>query len=517
MRAILGTLTGNRFVGVLTGAGITAVLQSSSVTTVMLVGFVSAGLMSLSQAIGVVLGANIGTTVTAQIIAFKVTKFALVPVAIGFVVYFLAKKERTRQYGYLIMGLGLIFFGMSLMSASMKPLRGYPPFIDWMQSISSPAIAIIVAAAFTALVQSSSATMGVVIAMSMQGLVSLETGIALLLGANIGTCITAGLAAIGKPREAVRVAVAHTAFNVLGALLVVWFIPYFSDLVRLISPAADAGLVGTDRLAAEAPRQIANAHTIFNIGVAVVFLPLAPLLARFCEWVVRDRPIADVEMIRPKYLHDELLATPSLALAAVRAEIGRLGERVKNMLSRVIVAVLRGDDEDLDAVAELDDEVDDLHSHIVEYLGKISQKTLSRDAMEEFFGLLEATNAFENAGDVIETELVGQGRQRLRENVTVSAATQEVIENLHNAVLDALADAVAAVRNNDAELARAVIAHKPKIAELVEAASHHQADRLVADEPNRLATYALETDILEKLRRIYYFAKRAAKVVASKP
>ena len=236
LKSILARLTNSRIVGLLTGAFVTAVIQSSSVTTVMLVGFVSAGLMSLSQAIGVILGADIGTTITAQIVAFKVTKYALLLVAAGFALLFTSKSDTTKQYGNLIMGLGLIFFGMGVMSDGMYPLRTYQPFIELMQNVSNPLIGILVAALFTGLVQSSSAAMGVVIALALQGLISLEGGIALALGANIGTCITAGLAAIGKPREAVRVALAHVTFKIVGVLLIIPFIPYFAEFVRYISP-----------------------------------------------------------------------------------------------------------------------------------------------------------------------------------------------------------------------------------------------------------------------------------------
>ena len=288
MRQILGKLTTNRVMGLVTGAVVTAIIQSSSVTTVMLVGFVTANLMSLSQAIGVILGADIGTTITAQIVAFPIKKYALLLVAVGFLMTFTSKKEDVRQYGALIMGLGMIFFGMAVMSGAMKPLRSHQPFIDLMQNVSNPLVGILISTAFTALVQSSSATMGIVIVLASQGLISLEGGIALALGANIGTCATAGLAAIGKPREAVRVAVAHVAFKIVGVLLIVWFIPPFADLVRGVSPASEH-LAGMDRLAADTPRQVANAHTLFNVGIAFLFLPFAGVFARFSEWVVPDR------------------------------------------------------------------------------------------------------------------------------------------------------------------------------------------------------------------------------------
>ncbi|HRX81799.1 MAG TPA: Na/Pi symporter, partial [Pirellulaceae bacterium] len=210
----LAKLTTNRFTGALAGAFVTTIIQSSSVTTVLVVGFISAGLMSLTQSIGVIMGANIGTTVTAQLIAFKITHYSLVLVAIGFFMLFCSKNEKVRHYGHMIMGLGLIFFGMHLMSEGTSPLRTYPPFMDMMQQIDNPLTAILLAAVFTALVQSSSATTGLVITLASQGFISLDAGIALVFGANIGTCITAGLASLGKSREAVRAALVHVVFNV---------------------------------------------------------------------------------------------------------------------------------------------------------------------------------------------------------------------------------------------------------------------------------------------------------------
>ena len=283
MKDILAMLSNNRFMGLITGARVTAVIQSSSVTTVMLVGFVSANLMSLSQTIGVILGADIGTTITAQIVAFKVTKYALLFLAIGFAMLFISKKEKIQQYGYMVMGLGMIFFGMGVMSEAMNPLRTYQPFIDLMASMSNPILGILVATIFTALVQSSSATMGVVIVLAMQGLITLEAGIALALGANIGTCVTAGLASIGKPREAVRVAASHVLFKVLGVLIMLPLIGPFAKFIVYISPLPPEGVTGIDAVASVLPRQVANAHTLFNVGIAVFFLPLYPNLQ---DWFI---------------------------------------------------------------------------------------------------------------------------------------------------------------------------------------------------------------------------------------
>jgi len=518
MKRILARLTNSRIMGLITGAFVTAIIQSSSVTTVMLVGFVTAGLMSLSQAIGVILGADIGTTITAQIVAFKVTKYALLLVAVGFGLIFMGKKDHIKQYGHLVMGLGLIFFGMGIMSDGMHPLRSYQPFIDLMQNVSNPLVGILVATLFTALVQSSSATMGVVIAMALQGLITLEAGIALALGANIGTCATAGLAAIGRPREAVRVAVAHVTFKIVGVVLILPFIPYFAELVRHVSPVADAGLVGMDRLAAETPRQIANAHTIFNIAIAGLFLPLSSLFARFCEWVVPDNTLEEeAALVRATYLDEELIDTPALALERARYEIGHMGEYVSEMLDKTVPALLAGDKERVKEISAIDDKVDFLYAEIVSYLGKVSRKPLMDPQAKELSRLLSAVNDLESIGDILETDAVDLVEQCSAQDVHISEATRSVIGGLHTAIAASVAQALRAVAKNDEEVAKGVIALKGDIQTQAIAAEQHQAQRLIADAPNRLATYALEMELIEKLKRIYYFAKRMAKTVPTSP
>ena len=518
MRQILGKLTTNRVMGLVTGAVVTSIIQSSSVTTVMLVGFVTANLMSLSQAIGVILGADIGTTITAQIVAFPIKKYALLLVAAGFLMTFTSKKEDIRQYGALIMGLGMIFFGMAVMSGAMKPLRSYQPFIDLMQNVSNPLIGILVSTAFTALVQSSSATMGIVIVLASQGLISLEGGIALALGANIGTCATAGLAALGKPREAVRVAVAHVTFKIVGVLLIVWFIPPFADLVRGVSPASEH-LTGMDRLAADTPRQVANAHTLFNVGIAFLVLPFAGVFARFCEWVVPDRPLTEAEELdarhEPKYLDDVLLDTPALALDRAQLEIGRLGDRVSDMYEEFLEPTFAHDTARLEEIAEMDADVDVLHAHIVAYLAKISAGELSHNESDALLRLIQAANQIEHIGDLIEVNLVGLGRKLAEDGVTISSGTGDIIREYHRKVGDALRGSTEAMREADRKLARQVRRMKPQMAELATNTVRHALDRLVVDEPNRMQAYTREMELIENLTRIYRHSRRLAGLVAS--
>ena len=512
MKIILARLTTNRFMGAATGAFVTAVIQSSSVTTVLVVGFITAGLMSMAQSIGVIMGANIGTTITAQIVAFKVTKAALLMVAVGFSMLSFSRQEKIKQYGGMLMGLGMIFFGMSVMSDAMSPLRSYQPFLDLMASMDNPVIGILVAAVFTGLVQSSSATTGIVIVMASQGFISLQAGIALAFGANIGTCVTAMLASIGKPREAVRAAVVHVMFNVFGVMVWIGLIGHLAEFVTWFSPSHPE-LSGVDRLAADTPRQIANAHTVFNIANTLIFIGFTGQFARLVEWLVPDKPLEEKVIAKPRYLDEALLETPSLALERVRLEIGHMGDRVKDMLEQIMPAILNGDRGSLRAVAKIDDEVDILHGYIVTYLGRISQNTLTEEQTHDFINLMAAANDLENIGDVIETDLVHQGYEGIEQGVSISDATRKILLELHHVVSNAVDMARDAVMENDQIAAQEVIAMKGDINRFMESAAMHQARRLVAEEPNRLAAYTLEIDIIEKLKRIYYFAKRMAKAV----
>jgi phosphate:Na+ symporter len=513
MKGILAKLTSNRFTGAATGAFVTAVIQSSSVTTVLVVGFITAGLMTFSQSIGVIMGANVGTTVTAQIVAFKVTKAALLMIGVGFSMLFVSKKDRIKHYGGMIMGLGLVFFGMSVMSDAMKPLRSYQPFLDLMISMESPMVGIFVAATFTGLIQSSSATTGIVIVMASQGFITLPAGIALAFGANIGTCVTAMLAAIGKPREAVRAALVHVFFNVSGVLLWIMFIPQLADFVISFSPSYPQ-LSGIERLGAETPRQIANAHTLFNIINTLVFIWFTSQIAGIVERLIPERLLEQEGIaVSAKYLDEELLSTPSLALDRVRLEVLHMGERVQEMLYKIMPAILNGSRESLDAVAQLDDEVDILYEQILDYLGSISKQSLTDEQTEELLSLMEAVGDLENIGDTIETNLVSLGHERIDSGFSISKPTREVLQGFHKVVIKSVDGAIQSVSQINKEVAHTVVAMKEEITALANSAAHHQARRLVAEEPNRIAAYTTEVDIIEKQKRIYYFAKRMAKTV----
>ncbi len=510
MKDILGKLTRNRFVGVGMGAMVTAIIQSSSVTTVILVGFISAGLMSMSQSVAVIMGANIGTTITAQILAFKVTKLALPIIAIGFTIAFTATRNNWRQYGMIILGLGMVFYGMSVMSGAMYPLRSYDPFIQFMTSMHNPLLAASMGLLFTAVVQSSSATTGILIVMASQGLIALEPAIAIALGANVGTCITAGLASIGKPREAVRAAAVHTIFNVAGVIIWIGFVPQLAELAQLISPSQEQ-LSGTQRLAAETPRQLANIHTFFNVVNVFLFIPFTTQLARLVEWMIPDRPMRPDAAMLPKFLDRSFLSTPPIALEAARLEIRRLGKRVRVMFAAIMPTAITGSRNDLLMVREMDKVVDALHAAVIEYLGEISLSSLSKRQSRELMQLVETANDLEHVGDRIATGMVRSAMKRIEEEVKVSEQTALVLEDYHVRVSSALDDALKAVAKQKPKLARQVQQGKQEMTEQSRTIAEHALFRLTADEPNRLNTYVREMEFVEILDGIYKIVRRIAR------
>jgi phosphate:Na+ symporter len=499
MRDMLAKLTTNRFAGMATGAGVTAIIQSSSVTTVLVVGFVSSGLMSLTQSIGVIIGANVGTTITAQIIAFKITSYALIGVAVGFAITFVSKRQDRQAWGTALLGLGLVFFGMSMMGDAMAPLRSSQSFIDAMARLENPFLGIAVAALFTGMVQSSSATTGVVIALAQQDLISVQTGIALILGANIGTAITAVLAALGKSRDAMRAAAAHTLFNVIGVLIWLPFIWLLTDLVTDIGGPVE--------------RQIANAHTFFNVINAFIFIGFVPQLAKLATRIVPDR--ADDEFIvEAKHLDRGLFATPELALAHTRLEILRMGRRTRLMLESVLPALIDGTRWELLAIQNLDDEVDALHEQIIDYLREIGTQKISTASTTELIHMMDAANNLEAAADIIETNLVALGLARVEQNLVVSAETRAVLESLHAAVMEGLDRAMEALGHRDGNAIRHTERLKGEISRLERDAAIHQGQRLLADAPDRVATYRFEIDVIANLKRVHYFSTRTARAAA---
>ncbi|NQV72513.1 Na/Pi cotransporter family protein [bacterium] len=510
MKRILSRLTSNRFKGAAAGAFITAVIQSSSVTTVLVVGFISAGLMTLSESVGVIMGANIGSTVTAQIIAFKVTKLATALIGIGGLWFVFTKKQQFKDVAIMTLGIGLVFFGMTMMSDSTYPLRSFEPFIALMSKMESPLAGILVGALFTAVVQSSAATMGIVIVLSSQGLVTLEAGIALAFGANIGTCVTALLAGIGKPAQAVRAAVIHVLFNVIGVLLWVGFIPELVQMSEWLSHSL--GQSATDQHVNIA-RDLANAHTLFNVANTVILIGFATPLARLATWLVKDRPEKGHLALEAQYLDDILIETPSLALDRARLELIRMGDRIVEMIRKAADITLMGNEFELEQLQELDDEIDSLFEQIARYLGKVSSQSLGREEASDLKLYLNTANVLENMGDLIESRFVHAGFERSKLHEEFSAETRLLMKDLILSVIPSVEWAIEAMDTKSVDKANQIRNEKGKLTINITHLQAHLAVRLSLSSGERARVFGLESEIVESSRRLYDLSKRIARSV----
>lgn len=512
MRQFLQLLGTNRFSGALTGAGVTAVIQSSSATTVMVVGFISAGMLSLTQGLSIIMGANLGTTITAQIVAFKITNYALLLLAIGFGLQFIAHSNKQKALGKLILGLGLLFFGMSVMSDATYPLRDYPPFLDFMRDMQNPLLGILVGILFTALVQSSSATIGVIIVLAGNGFLTLPAGIALALGADIGTCITALLAAIGKTRDAIRAAVGHMLFNVLGVLIWLPFLPFLADTATWLSMVEISTATTDLTLANDTPREIANANTLFKLSALLLFLPL---LGFFVWTVYRLVPITENEKHdarhQPRYLDDIQLATPSLALQAVEKEVTRLGNTTHTYYRRVIEAVLKRDVKDLSKLEGESHHLLQLHTSILIYLGKLKNAPLDDEQNRILLKNISQLDQFESMLEVLSHEVIQVGHQLFDLNIVPSSTMIQLIEGLSHEIAPTISQSFKACTEHDLEAIETVITAKKTIDRYIHDTLEHQAKLLDAT-PERIQILRLETQLMDSLKRIYTLSKRAVKI-----
>jgi len=512
MATMLGGMTKNRFIGAITGAFVTAILNSSSVTTVLVVGFITAGIMSLSQSIGVIMGANIGSTMTAQIVAFNVTQYAMLPIAIGFGMIFFGKTEQMKHGGAMLFGLGLLFGGMGIMSDSMYPLRSFPPFLELMTKLENPLLGILVGAIFTGLVQSSAATTGIAIVMASEGLMSLPAGIGLALGANIGTCVTAILAALGKPVAARRAAAAHIVFNIAGVLIWWPFIDQLAQLAAMISPSHPE-LSGAAKMAEEVPRQIANAHTIFNVANTLLFISFTGTLARLVERMVPERKVVSMAIIEPKFLSEELLPTPTLALDAARFEGHRLGEIAFEMVQRLGPALKSGSMVELDALEKMDDQVDVLQENIHDYLGKIYKQELTERQGDDLLLLMHGVDEIERIADTVRNDLIPLGRSVHDQDIEVSETVRHILTALYERVCDSVELSTSAIGETDQNKALEVINMKADISSLINEALRYQAERVSLTTPNLIALFRMEDEVIDALRRIYELSKRLSKLI----
>jgi phosphate:Na+ symporter len=498
------------------------VIQSSSATTVMLVSFVQAQLMTFVQSLGVILGADIGTTITAQLIAFKLTDYALLMIAVGFAIRMFSRKENSKHIGEVILGFGILFFGMKLMSDAMKPLRTYQPFIDMLRGLENPFLGLFVGAVFTALIQSSSAFTGIVIVLAQQGLLTLDAGIPLIFGANIGTCITAGLASIGTSREARRVAIAHVMFKIAGVLLFIFWIPTFAEIIRSISPTSSS--VGMDKLASETPRQIANAHTIFNVSLAFIFLPFTTFFANIIMKIYPEKKEDKGVQLVIWHLDDDVISTPALAIDLARSEILRMAKIIGRMLEAVIEPFTTNEplqDEVypqlslVEGVEMREEKLDYLDMKIVKYLRKIGQQELSENQIQEVYGLMSIVNDIESIGDTIEKNMIPLLAKKDSLNMDFSPEGKEELTIYHNKVCKQINRLKKAFSKLDPGKAEKIIKKEGKYSALETKYRINHLKRMHQEREESIETHEIHMELMDLLKQINVYSGEIAKTIHS--
>jgi phosphate:Na+ symporter len=507
LKSIMARLAGNRLSALLTGMVITTVVQSSSVTSVIAIGFVSAGILSLAQALAVTMGAAVGSTVTAQIIAFDVSNLAYLLVAVGFGLSMWKARRIPSLLGTVIMGLGVLFIGLSMMSAFMAPLRTYPPFLDLMASMSNPLLGILIGAVFTAVVQSSSATLGVIIALASQGLIPLEAGIALVFGANIGTTITGLLATIGQPRTALQAAVGLFVFKLLLVLIWLPLMGLLEQITRAVSPAAE-GLALAEQLAYEVPRQVANVHMIVNVATVLLLLPFTNLLAKLIVRVVGEgKTPEDVAEVAPE-LNPVLLDMPPMAIDAARRELLRLGQRVAELLDAAVPAILDGRGAEIEALRADEEQIDRHHAAMVGFIEQVLQSEHAPDVSRDAVNLAEAADYLEAIADLVDREMIPLHQRHAGRGTETDPQSRDRLHALSEAVRHEFRRALQAVGEENRELAASVIEAKSHVRGLERTVIDSNSD----DAPRLIRPSALERELAESLRRSYSLIRRFVRV-----
>lgn len=466
MKAVLALLTKNPVLGVLAGALTTAVLQSSSATTVMAIGFVSAGLMTLPQAISIIFGANIGTTMTAQIIAFKISDYIFLIIFVGFLISFLSRSERIKNIGLTIFAFGLLFLGIDTMGSVMQPLANSPVFTELFDKVSDiPVLGVLTGMVMTLVVQSSSATIAVLQNFAIQpgadgvsSVIGLTGAIPILLGDNIGTTITAVLASIGQPRNAKRTAAAHCIFNVSGCLLFIWFIRPFAAFIQMISPKGPEVEVIS--------RQIANAHTTFNIVMTLIWTPLLFVMVKLVMRLIPDKKEGEGDPAEPVYLDDRLMAQPAAALQLAAKEILHLALLVGEQLHLTTGMVRRKEEGQPAAGIEQREKLKGLGSKITEYLsGLFSAGVLTEEQAAQTAGVMYLLGDVERMGELcVDVTLAIEDRDRRKTKYSKEAMKDlekslKVIEDMYGAALQVLT-------TGDEESARKIRKKKEKVLDL---------------------------------------------------
>ncbi len=493
MRDLIRKLTRNRWTALLVGTVASAVLQSSSAATVMLVGFVSATMMTLTQAIGVTMGTKIGVTITVQLIAFNISKYALAIVGAGALTIMAAgRKEKVKHIGSILLGFGLIFFGLSVMSGSMKPLRGMPEFASMLLDFSkSPGLAIIVGLLFTSIIQSAAATVGMCMALAAQGLLPLSAAIPLSIGAAIGTCTTALLASFGATRDGKRVAVAHLIFSVLAALI---FYPFISIFV-------DFTVQFTRWIGSTSPiREIANGFMLFSIISALVFIPFVAQLEKLVRIIIPEK--TEEKPFGPRYINDAGLKVGLMALDQAQKEVEHMAQLLGDMLKNTWPAIVNRDQEQIKSLSAEDDKLDILEKTIRPFLSKVAQRGLSNQDTALERTLIYITEDLKAAGDVLAKEVLFSADKMAGSKSHLSPQGLKELEEFHQKIVKKLDRVLMAITQQDRQIAEQVLQLRFKERQLARRLRGTHLERMQTGEDKNLESGSEHLNILAGLRAV---------------
>lgn len=503
MKSIIEMLTKNKIMGVIVGALVTMIVQSSSATTVMVVGFVNAGIMNLTQAVGIIMGANIGTTITAQLVSINLTAIAPIAIGTGVLINLVSNNDKTKKYAQILIGFGILFLGMDTMKHAVKPLRSYEGFTTLLTSFGSgrtldTIFAIFTGFAITAIVQSSSATTGILVALASTGLLPIEAALPVLLGTNVGTCVTAMISSIGANRTAKRAAVIHLMFNVIGTLVFAIFLA--GPTIKLVTS------MGSD-----SARQLANAHTLFNITNTLMLLPFAGLLVKLAQRFVPGDIEAESNETASKYLDERILETPSIALGQVIKETLHMGNVAKESFVNSMDAFVNGDVAKAQETFKLEKQVNMLESEIMEYLIKLSNSNVSIAQREQIDGLFSTINDIERVGDHADN-IAELAIYKSEKNLAFSENAIQEIKHMSERVFKSIDHSIDSLATGDVSSARKVLEREGEIDMLEKNLRKKHIKRLNAGDCQP-GSGVLFLDLISNLERIGDHASNIALAV----
>ena len=501
LKRIIELLTSNVIMGVLVGMVVTMIIQSSSATTVMVVGFVNAGIMSLPQAIGVIMGANIGTTITAQLVSLDVNFLAPIALGIGIVIYMFSKKPKYKHIAEILIGFGILFTGMDFMKVAVKPLAGYQGFTDMLLSFGHhPILGVLMGFAITAIVQSSSASMGMLIALASQGLIPVTAALPILYGENIGTCVTSLISSIGASRNARRAAIMHLTFNVLGSMI---FMLILSKPIVAIVTAIDP---------TDAARQIANAHTLFNIINVIILLPFNKLIVKLALKLVpqnNDEKNDDSKTV--KFIDDRMIETPSIALVNIEKETLRMGEKAKESLNAAMEGIMEKSNEKIELSFRREKLINELQKSIINYLIKLSKASLDEESRETVDALFNTVNDIERIGDHAEN-IAELGKDIKDSEISFSDVGLVELKDMYNKVVSTYTYALEAMRTSNVDLACKVIKMEEQVDMMEKSCRANHMNRLNSSSCS-IDSGVIYLDIISNLERVSDHAVNIAQQV----